>query len=111
MTTTPWCRILCAGDQIVIKDFQAVVVVDEREKMTQIAPRIVVDPAIRSGRPVILGTRVPVEVILGKLAAGMSFEEVAGEYDLVREDILAVLSYAAGEMLWSGSRTRHPFPN
>jgi uncharacterized protein (DUF433 family) len=34
-------------------------------------------------------SRVPVEVILGSLAGGMSYEEVEREYDITREDILA----------------------
>ena len=38
--------------------------------MKEIAPRIAVDENIRFGRPVIQGTRVPVDLILAKLAAG-----------------------------------------
>jgi len=60
----------------------------------EIAPRIVVDPQLRFGKPVIQGTRVPVEVVLGKIAGGMSIEEVMLEYELAREDVLAALSYA-----------------
>ena len=41
------------------------------------------------------GTRVPVDLIIGKLAGGMTSEEVAGEYDLTKDDVLAALSYAA----------------
>jgi uncharacterized protein (DUF433 family) len=63
--------------------------------MTEIAPRIVVDEQIRSGRPVIKGTRVPVDVVLGQLAAGLSADEVAEKYSVARDDVLAVLSYAA----------------
>ena len=63
--------------------------------MTQIAPRIVVDEGIRFGKPTIEGTRVPVDVVVGKIAAGMSVEDVAREYGLSREDVLAALSYAA----------------
>lgn len=63
--------------------------------MTEIAPRIVVDENVRFGRPVIRGTRVPVELVVGKLAGNMTSEEVAREYDLTREDILAALAYAA----------------
>ena len=63
--------------------------------MTEIAPRIVVDEAIQGGRPVIQGTRVPVDVVIGKLAGGMSQEDVEREYGLVREDVLAALAYAA----------------
>ncbi len=63
--------------------------------MKQLNERIVVDPAIRFGKPVIKGTRVPVEVVLGRLAAGLSYDEVMKEYDIAREDILAVLQYAS----------------
>ncbi|HIH43848.1 MAG TPA: DUF433 domain-containing protein [Candidatus Methanoperedenaceae archaeon] len=61
----------------------------------EIAPRISVDEKIRFGKPVISGTRVPVELILGKLAAGMTYQEIMDEYVITREDILAVLNYAA----------------
>jgi len=61
----------------------------------EIAPRIVVDEEVRFGKPVIKGTRVPVELVVGKLAGGMTFEEVMREYDLTKKDILAALDYAA----------------
>jgi uncharacterized protein (DUF433 family) len=61
----------------------------------EIAPRIVVDEKIRAGRPVVKGTRVPIDLILGKLAGDMTYEQVMEEYELAREDILAVLDYAA----------------
>jgi len=57
--------------------------------------RIVIDPEIRHGKPVIKGTRVPVDIILGSLAGGMSVEEVAEEYGITREDVLAAIEYAA----------------
>lgn len=63
--------------------------------MVQIAPRIVVDERVRFGRPVIEGTRVPVDLVLAKLAGGMTTEAVADEYGLTREDVLAALAYAA----------------
>ncbi|MFA5786280.1 MAG: DUF433 domain-containing protein [Actinomycetota bacterium] len=63
--------------------------------MTEIAPRITVDEKVRFGRPVIRGTRVPVELVVGKLASGMTVERVAEEYGLSREDVLAALAYAA----------------
>lgn len=62
--------------------------------MKEIAPRIAVDPGVSFGKPVIQGTRVPVAVVLGKLAGGMSAGEVADEYELQPEDVLAALSYA-----------------
>lgn len=61
----------------------------------EIAPRISVNEHVRFGKPVITGTRVPVDLILGKLAGGMTYEEVMVEYEITREDILAVLDYAA----------------
>lgn len=61
----------------------------------EIAPRIAVDDEICGGRPIITGTRVLVELVLGHLASGMSTEEVADAYELKREDVLAALSYAA----------------
>ncbi|MDI6716525.1 MAG: DUF433 domain-containing protein [Actinomycetota bacterium] len=61
----------------------------------EIAPRISVDKEVKFGKPVITGTRVPIDLVLGKLASGMSYEEVMAEYEITREDILAVLSYAA----------------
>ena len=54
--------------------------------------RIVIDPAVRHGKPIIKGTRVPVEIVLGSLAGGMEIDEVMKEYDLEREDILAALA-------------------
>jgi uncharacterized protein (DUF433 family) len=61
----------------------------------EIAPRISIDEKVRFGKPVIQGTRVPLDLIIGKLAGGMTYEEVMAEYDLTREDILAALDYAA----------------
>jgi uncharacterized protein (DUF433 family) len=39
--------------------------------------RIIIDPMVRRGKPVIKGTRVPIDVILGSLASGMSIDGVA----------------------------------
>ncbi len=66
------------------------------EMPLELAPRIVVDPAVRFGRPVFKGTRVPVELVLAKLAGGMTSQEVAEEYGPEAEDIRAALNYAAG---------------
>lgn len=63
--------------------------------MKEIAPRIIIDSKVRFGKPVIRGTRVPIDLIIGKIAGGMTLEEVAMEYNLEKEDILAALSYAA----------------
>jgi uncharacterized protein (DUF433 family) len=63
--------------------------------MKEIAPRITIDPDTAFGKPVLRGTRVSVGLVLAKLAGGMSFAEVAREYDLDHEDILAALAYAS----------------
>jgi len=63
--------------------------------MTVISPRVSVDPEIQSGKPVIEGTRVPVSVIVGAVAAGDSIEVIVREYRVSPEDVRAALSYAA----------------
>jgi uncharacterized protein (DUF433 family) len=63
--------------------------------VVELAPGVVVDPAVRFGKPVIKGTRVPVEVVIGKLAGGLSVEAVAGEYGITEDDVRAALRYAA----------------
>lgn len=63
--------------------------------MQELYPGIVVDPAIRFGKPIIKGTRVPVEILVGKVAGGMTVDEVADEYDVTPEDVRAALGYAA----------------
>lgn len=67
--------------------------------MTEIAPRIGVDENVRFGKPVIAGTRVPVDLVLGKLAGGLTIEQIMEEYELAREDVLAAVSYAARSAL------------
>ena len=57
--------------------------------------RIVVDPKIAHGRPVVRGTRVPVAVILGALAGGMEIDETARECGMSQEDVRAAIGYAA----------------
>ena len=56
--------------------------------------RIVIDPAIQHGKPVLRGTRVPVVRILGGLAGGMTSADVCQEYDSTEDDLRAVLAYA-----------------
>jgi uncharacterized protein (DUF433 family) len=58
--------------------------------------RIVVDPEILAGKPVVRGTRLAVEFILELLAAGQSEIEILSSYPgLTHEDILACLAYAS----------------
>ena len=61
-----------------------------------ISERITIDPDICHGKPCIRGLRYPVELILELLSAGMTIEEILADYDdLERDDILAVLAFAA----------------
>jgi uncharacterized protein (DUF433 family) len=58
--------------------------------------RIVVDPKVLVGKPLIRGTRLSVEFILDLLANDWTIEQILDEYpQLVREDVMAVLKYAA----------------
>lgn len=58
--------------------------------------RIEINPKVMLGKPVIKGTRIPVELILRKLSEGATVEELLDAYPhLSREDIQAALAYAA----------------
>ena len=57
--------------------------------------RIVLDPAILSGKPVIRGTRLSVDFVIGLMAEGWSEAEILRNYPgLTREDLAACLAYA-----------------
>lgn len=58
--------------------------------------RIVLDPDVMVGKPVIRGTRLTVEFILGLLAQGATEDEILDEYhNLTQEDIRACLTFAS----------------
>ena len=58
--------------------------------------RITVDPDQMAGVPCIRGLRVTVSMMLGQLAAGRTMDEILADYPyLERDDLLAVLEYAA----------------
>ena len=61
----------------------------------QIFKHITVQPGIRFGKPVIEGTRTPVDLIVGKIAGGMTIEDLMEEYGLTREQVQGALKYAA----------------
>ena len=64
--------------------------------MPELLDRITMDPAICHGKPCIRGLRYPVELILELLSAGSTTEDILRDYeDLEREDVLAVLAFAA----------------
>jgi uncharacterized protein (DUF433 family) len=58
-------------------------------------PLMIADPDIILGKPLIRGTRITVELILQKIAAGQSIDQILGDYPhLTREGIIAALEYA-----------------
>jgi uncharacterized protein (DUF433 family) len=58
--------------------------------------RVVVDPAVRFGKPCVRGTRISVGEILGYLATGMTEDQILADFpQLIRDDIRACLAYAA----------------
>jgi uncharacterized protein (DUF433 family) len=64
--------------------------------MSNLLERITLNPEIRSGKPVIRGTRITVSDILEYLADGMSEAEILEDFpDLQTEDISAALTFAA----------------
>jgi uncharacterized protein (DUF433 family) len=64
--------------------------------MPDLLETITIDPEIRSGKPVIRGTRITIVDILEYLAGGMTQEEILDGFpDLATDDIRAVLAFAA----------------
>jgi uncharacterized protein (DUF433 family) len=62
----------------------------------QLKERITINPRVMTGKPVIRGTRIPVEMIVRMLAQGIGEEDILREYPrLQREDIRVALAYAA----------------
>ncbi len=60
----------------------------------EVPERIVIDSEKCAGKPCIRGTRLSVDFILELLASGWSFTQIQEEYEIEKEDILAVLQYA-----------------
>ncbi len=62
----------------------------------EIAERITIDPDVLVGKPVIKGTRMPVELVLAKLAANPDLDEFFLDYpELTVDDVKACLRYAS----------------
>ena len=61
--------------------------------------RITIDPNVMFGKPVIAGTRIPVEQILRKLGAAQSIDSILEEHPhLTEEDVFAAVRFAADYM-------------
>lgn len=62
---------------------------------TELLSRIAVDPEVMVGKPVIKGTRLTVEHMVGLLGHGMTADEVVDEFGIEKEDLQACLLFAA----------------
>lgn len=61
--------------------------------------RIVCDPKVMVGKPVVRGTRIPVELVLEQLAFNLDLDDLFSAYpELTREDIKACLRYAQASL-------------
>ncbi len=66
------------------------------QKSNMDTERVLSDPTVMMGKPVVAGTRIPVELILEKLSAGETFDQIIQAHPrLTREGILAALRFAA----------------
>lgn len=61
----------------------------------EIYPGVSVNPRVMGGTPVLAGTRIPVGVIVGHLAAGDAIETIMAEYRITDAQVRAALGYAA----------------
>jgi uncharacterized protein (DUF433 family) len=76
---------------------------------TEIAERVTVDPSVMVGKPVVKGTRIPVELVLDYLAEIPSFDELFADYpELTLADVQACLRYARTQV--RRHRPRPPTP-
>lgn len=64
--------------------------------MNTLLSRITIDPGVCHGKPCVRGLRYPVETLLELLSSGMTTDEILADYeDLERDDLLAVMAFAA----------------
>lgn len=78
--------------------------------MDNLLSRITIDPAICHGKPCVRGLRYPVENLLELLSSGMTIDEILADYeDLQREDLLAVLAFAARLSQTKGLQPAQPW--
>ena len=81
-----------------------------RNEHAQYQDRIVRDPGVLAGKPVIRGTRISVELVLAKLAANPDVQDIFIDYPrLTMEDVQACLEYATA-LVAKKEQTRRPQP-
>ena len=69
--------------------------IEHADETHEIYPGVTVHPLVMGGTPVLKGTRIPVGIIVGHLAAGDTIETVTEEYRITDDQVRAALSYAA----------------
>lgn len=68
--------------------------------------KIIIDPKILVGKPVIAGTRIPVYLVLNLLAHGKTIQEITEDYPELDEDaVKAAIAYAASHMEYKETKT------
>ncbi len=72
--------------------------VARRRSTLRLARGVTADPGVLGGKPVVEGTRVPVALVVGSLAAGDSVEAVCHAYRLTVSQVRAALAYAAASV-------------
>ena len=66
------------------------------QKLTMTHHRIEMNPEVMGGKPVVRGTRIPVDLLLRKLGAGMTIDAILADHPrLTRDDVLAAQAFAA----------------
>ena len=65
-------------------------------------PLVEIKPSVQSGSPVVRGTRLPVSAILANFEYGVSIAEIAKQFEVSRESIQAIVTYAKSH------RVAHP---
>jgi len=74
-------------------------------------PRIISDPKILLGKPIIAGTRISVELILDRIAAGMNEKEIVADYPhITSKQIQAAVAYAKGVLPKGSSKQKETAP-
>lgn len=87
------------ADTLVLAEQRETYHVADNRSVEDDSRRIVADPKVMVGKPVIKGTRLTVEHILNLLASGVTPDEIVAEYDgLSEQDIRACLRFAAQAM-------------
>jgi uncharacterized protein (DUF433 family) len=73
--------------------------IESDEQSIDFRERIVVDPGILVGKPVVKGTRIPVSKILNLVAHGFTFDQIIEDYPvLTQDDVRAAILYAGARL-------------